>query len=235
MLSKLVVVVAGSTATLIALILFLNGPDKESLNASVLYSSYFIDQANNSISPVSEEFNYQKTIGAPSASPTTPAPLTTPTITTAPIKESDASQLPTKAPTPTSTPVELSSSPTSTPIPTSLPSKSPTPIPTISSPTLFIKINKNLTTSSVVQKETATVSLETVGLAYCSIKVTLPSSLTSSAKGLEDKSANESGTVSWSWNINWNTKPGTAIINILCSHGDEKTSEKINIEIIKNQ
>jgi len=85
----------------------------------------------------------------------------------------------------------------------------------------------------IEQNATAQLDIKTAPEASCAIKVTLPSGSQSSAKGLETKIADNSGVITWSWKINWNTTPGTANINITCSKDGQSFSKSLQMEIIE--
>src|SRR3989344_5442501 len=164
-------------------------------------------------------------VKAPINSPA-PSFMVTPTITPLPAS-------PTSSPTPT--PLEPTATDSSLPLMGQAPSPSPTPTPT---PTpQSSQQNEQLTvvslTSPVKQNSTAQLDIKTTPEAQCAIKVTLPSGSQSTAKGLEDKTADNSGSITWSWKINWNTTPGTANIDVICSKNGQSFSKSLQMEIIE--
>ena len=97
--------------------------------------------------------------------------------------------------------------PTSAPTPT--PSPTPEPIAvTLVERTLVVATNK-----------TASVSIETVPGADCSIDVQYESG-SSEAKGLDPAVADTEGRITWSWRVGSNSAPGEVPIVIRCQLGD---------------
>ncbi|MBI2670286.1 MAG: hypothetical protein HYX20_04045 [Candidatus Yanofskybacteria bacterium] len=174
----------------------------------------------------------------------TPSPA--PSFTTIPV----ATLLPVlSTPLPTPTPLEptaTNSSPpltgqTSSPTPTitltpnfseenSGGQATPTPQPTQQNDEIIVV---SLIPSPVKQNDTVKLDIKTAQETQCALKVTLPSGSQSTAKGLEDKTADNSGVISWSWKINWNTTPGTANIDINCSKNEQSFSKSLQMVIIE--
>lgn len=102
---------------------------------------------------------------------------------------------------------------TKTPKPTKTLKPTATPLPANSD---LIKLISSIPLNFKV-KSPAVVSIQTLAGIPCSIKVTLPTGSVSSAQGLEPKTSDTAGNVSWKWNISWNTKPGTGKIIMTCS------------------
>jgi hypothetical protein len=125
-------------------------------------------------------------------------------------------------------PASLSPSPVSYVTPTSTPA-----IPSTPQEAGQVFINIASITSLVKQNSLAQLSVLTLPSAQCSINVVLPNGNQSTAKGLEVKTADVSGNVSWSWKINWNTTPGTANIDITCSKDGQSLSKSLQITIVK--
>ncbi|TSC91356.1 MAG: hypothetical protein CEN90_485 [Parcubacteria group bacterium Licking1014_17] len=123
------------------------------------------------------------------------SPVTTPTATFSPVPTQTKEPTQTKTPTP--------EPPTNSPAP----EQAATPIQSITI-TAY--------SASIKQKGSANISIKTELNLNCSIKVTLPSGSVSTAKGLEDQRTSADGTAGWTWKINWNTKTGTAHIDITC-------------------
>ncbi|MBI2063556.1 MAG: hypothetical protein HYT65_00995 [Candidatus Yanofskybacteria bacterium] len=167
--------------------------------------------------------------------------------TPAPKPANNSSKTSTKNPTPspvpsftatsiaTPSPAPLTPLPTPTPTPTVMPSAESTPTPTPTPTPQPTQQNDQITiaflTSPVEQNSTAQLDIKTVPEAQCAIKVTLPSGSQSTAKGLETKLADNSGTITWSWKINWNTTPGTANIDLTCSKNEQSFSKSLQMEI----
>lgn len=86
-------------------------------------------------------------------------------------------------------------------------------------------------TSPVKQNSTAQLDIKTAPMSLCAITVTLPSGSQSTAKGLENKTADDSGLINWSWKINWNTKPGIANIDLTCSKDGLVISKSLQMTI----
>jgi len=64
---------------------------------------------------------------------------------------------------------------------------------------------------------TVSVSAEAAPGARCGIEVRLPSGALSHAPGLEPRSADAAGQVSWSWQLGLSTRPGTGAITVACN------------------
>ena len=181
------------------------------------------------------------TTNSATASPTPPsstAPSTIPkptyTIypTPTPLKNPTSSPQTTSSPTPASTTV-----PTPSPYPSISSQPSPTATEGTATPSPIPEPTGQITivslTSPVKQNTTAQLNIQTTPTTQCSIKVTLPSGGQSSAGGLEAKTADNSGTITWSWKINWNTTPGTANIDIGCSKDGQSFSKSLQMTIIE--
>jgi hypothetical protein len=91
----------------------------------------------------------------------------------------------------------------------------PTPAPTA----IPLVISKVSVTESVAVGDSAKVVITTAAQAECTIEVTYDSG-PSQASGLEGKSADAAGKVTWSWTVGRNTKPGTWPIDIACFKGE---------------
>lgn len=149
---------------------------------------------------------------------------TSPTNTLFPLTQITPTQTPTPIPTviitrtPSSTPIPTVN-PTLTPFPT--PTQTPTPTPTPANQPMY-SIESISATSPVAVKSDTTITAQVPPSSTCSIKVTLPSGTISSATALKEiKTAGPDGQVSWTWSINWNTKPGTATFTISCKKDDQ--------------
>jgi hypothetical protein len=125
------------------------------------------------------------------------------------------------------TSVALIPEPIVTPAPTPKPGKTAKPVATAKpgptakpDPTAKpLSVNKVSLTGSVSRGGTAKVTIKTDAHADCSIEVTYNSG-PSTAAGLGDKTANDSGSVSWSWRVGSNTARGSYPIDIWCSKGE---------------
>ena len=144
--------------------------------------------------------------------------------------------LPTTPRTPTPNPTIIIT-PTPTPVfsiaPTQIPQITQTPIPT---PTP----EQNQSTEIIIlsplpiiyrQRADAELKIHILPQAQCSIKLTLPSGGISSAKGLEPKTADNTGAITWTWGVSWNTKTGTGKIELVCTRNDQSFSKSISMSI----
>lgn len=153
----------------------------------------------------------------PTSTPTetpTPTPVTptsTPTITPTPTITLTPTITPTPGP-PTSTPTPVP--PTATPKP-----PSPTaPPPTDTPEPQAVSVQIVSLTSPINRGKTATLVAKTAPRTHCSITV-MYSSGPSGAKGLDDKTSDGSGRVSWSWIVSNFTAPGTWDVTVRCGDG----------------
>lgn len=184
-------------------------------------------QPSSEAAQIYSEVRQDRTMVAPK----TPSP--TPASTPVPSHDLVPSILvtPISSPTPTPTPI---STPTATATPTPTATLTPTPTPT-STTTPSGNISVISLTSPVAQKQTATIKIQTDPVAACTIEVTLPSGTVSTSKDLGPKTADGAGQVIWSWNINWNTKPGNAIIKLACQSNGKTHSGQTTMQIIASQ
>ena len=115
------------------------------------------------------------------------------------------------------------------PTPTAKPAKSPAAAtePPGAKP-LSVKVTKR--TPSVLRNQTASVSIRTVKGARCDITVFYNSG-PSTAKGLDPKTANSSGDVTWKWKVGGNTAKGTYDISIDCQKGDTDGSVDTSFQV----
>ena len=90
-----------------------------------------------------------------------------------------------------------------------------------------LAVKKVSVTSPVARGGTAKVVIKTVPKAKCFISVDYDSG-PSTAAGLDDKIADSSGKVAWSWKVGLNTTPGTTPIYIGC--GNRKAFGTIDLE-----
>lgn len=123
----------------------------------------------------------------------------TPSPSTTPSSDTNTSKAAALAPIPTTTPAP---SPVSTPSATINPSSSKTPEPKKESKLELISI-----TSPIDRNETATIKVKGSPNTEYDIDVFYSSS-ESSADGLENKTSDKDGYVSWSWKIGGKTKEG---------------------------
>jgi hypothetical protein len=87
-------------------------------------------------------------------------------------------------------------------------------------------------TTPVKQGETASVTVKTLAGARCTISVYY-TDIRSAAAGLEEKTAEPSGNVTWTWKIGNDKAPGTFRIEITSRIGDHKESRTTSIEVVK--
>ncbi len=123
-----------------------------------------------------------------------------------------------------------SSIPSSTKFPPALPAKSPPSLPfsTPNQDNILVVSNQPLI---FMLKQNAELKIQTFPQSQCSIKVILPSGNTSAAKGLEAKTSDQSGYITWSWTISWNTQSGTGKIDLVCTKGIQKSSKSLQFTI----
>ena len=62
----------------------------------------------------------------------------------------------------------------------------------------------------------ASVSLKAIANTACSISYVTPRGTQSTAKGLDTKTTDANGNVSWSWSIGSSTQPGTGTVRVIC-------------------
>jgi hypothetical protein len=87
-------------------------------------------------------------------------------------------------------------------------------------------------TTPVKQGETAAVNIKTMAGARCTISVYY-TDVRSAAAGLEEKTAEASGNVTWTWKIGNDRTPGTFRIEITSRIGDHTESRTTLIEVVK--
>lgn len=100
---------------------------------------------------------------------------------------------------------------TEAPAPTAAPAEHPSPAPT--GRPLVVKVTA--LTRSVQQNTEASVTINTTAGATCDIDVEYYSGA-ATARGLGNKKATSTGTVTWKWKVGSNTKPATWPISISC-------------------
>jgi hypothetical protein len=83
---------------------------------------------------------------------------------------------------------------------------------------LAVKVTKR--TTSVARNARASVTIKTTKGAECGIDVQYPSG-SSTADGLEPKTTNASGVITWKWVVARDVKKGTVPIVITCTLGDQ--------------
>ncbi|OGN27950.1 MAG: hypothetical protein A3A33_04295 [Candidatus Yanofskybacteria bacterium RIFCSPLOWO2_01_FULL_49_25] len=89
-------------------------------------------------------------------------------------------------------------------------------------------------TSPVKQKEKASIVINTAPLAYCTITETLPSGTISTSKDLDPKTSGDDGMATWTWSINWNTKPSPppAKLDLSCTKDGDSATTTTYFDII---
>jgi hypothetical protein len=102
----------------------------------------------------------------------------------------------------------------------------PTPAPTA----VPLAISKVSVTESVAPRDKATVVITTAAGAECTITVTYDSG-PSQASGLDPKTADASGKVTWSWTIGSNTIAGTWPIDIACFKGERDGTLQLTFRV----
>lgn len=73
----------------------------------------------------------------------------------------------------------------------------------------------------------ANVTIQTSPLVECAIVYAAPGGSKSAAKGLENKTSDENGRITWNWTIGTNTKPGQGKVSVTC--GDSTQTAPITI------
>jgi len=87
-------------------------------------------------------------------------------------------------------------------------------------------------TSPVTPGTDATVEAQTAPNATCTIAVEYASGA-SQASGLDQKTADSKGTVSWTWRVGPNTTPGKYPVTVSCSMDGKQASAKKSIDVKK--
>ena len=125
----------------------------------------------------------------------------------------------TEPPTVTIQPVETEPPPPETTVPVTEPPKPETTAPVTEKPVKVDTITNIKVTSPIPPNSIATLSAKVSPNTKYSITVYY-SSGASSADGLEDKTSDANGNISWSWKVGGRTKPGT--YRIVIAGGGEK-------------
>lgn len=179
-------------------------------------------------------------IKSPASIPEIPEPfISSPPIFPSNPTPAQSSAQPTPAPfTPAPTPAPATPTPTPSLTPTpfevpaqSSPSPSPSPSPSVNQ-TDKGTISITYITSTVKQNDDARISIKTLAGISCNISVTLPSGAKSGANELIAKTTDQNGNASWTWKINWNTKPGNASVALSCANAEQSIKETAQISII---
>jgi micrococcal nuclease len=97
-------------------------------------------------------------------------------------------------------------------------------------PRLSVKIVS--LTSPISGGKQATIEVATVPNASCKIVVTYDSG-PSAAKGLEPKTADANGSVSWTWNVGTTTTPGKWPVAVTGSSGGKEATAKRQLVVTK--
>jgi hypothetical protein len=111
-------------------------------------------------------------------------------------------------------PTPLATEPPATPEQTPVPIVEPSAPPETTLAVTFTSL-----TSPIDPGRTATAKVKTSPRAECSIEVEYKSG-PSTAAGLDPKTANATGAVSWSWKVGINTSAGRWPVTVSCSKGD---------------
>jgi hypothetical protein len=123
----------------------------------------------------------------------------------------------------------LHASPT-VPVITSKPFVPPEPTPTPEPTKKPLKIAEVTLTESVERGDKAKVVINTATAAECVIEVTYDSG-PSEAAGLDPKTADGAGKVSWSWTVGVTTAKGTYPIDITCFKGERLGSLTLTFKV----
>ncbi len=160
----------------------------------------------------------------------TPAPSMTPTVlpaTASPVPTVTATATPMPTVTATTTPVPPSPTkdlPTATKIP---PTTRVVPTPGKADSkgdgvaVSILAVNGNL------PGKNASVIIQTSPGVNCTIAYVTPSKQASTAKGLEAKTSDQDGRITWAWTISPNTTPGKGNISVTC--GDSSETKPITV------
>lgn len=149
-----------------------------------------------------------------SASTQPPQPTGTLSPTVAPATK------PTSAPTAAATPAPPTAIPSPTPRPTAAPTLAPAK-PAAAAGVEFVSVVGGRPGGR------ASVTVQTVPKASCSISYRTPAGTRSTAQGLVPTTADANGRASWSWVIGSNTRPGTGTVTVSC--GGVSASASIRI------
>jgi hypothetical protein len=93
---------------------------------------------------------------------------------------------------------------------------------------LAVKVTKR--TASVARNARASVTIKTTTGAECGIDVQYPSG-SSTADGLEPKTTNSSGAITWKWLVARDVKKGGVPIVITCTLGDQTGRADTNFKV----
>jgi len=88
-------------------------------------------------------------------------------------------------------------------------------------------------TSPISGGKPATIEVTTAPKASCTIVVTYDSG-PSAAKGLEPKTADATGSVSWTWNVGTTTAPGKWPVTVTCTSGGKQATAKTQLVVTKS-
>jgi len=127
------------------------------------------------------------------------------------------------SPLPTATPtLSTTLNPAPTPSPMSHASTAPPPS---NSPAQSVSAVITLTTpTSVTKGGDITLRAKTSTRDVCTLKVTLPSGRDSTSAGIGSATADDSGNMSWTWNVKSNTGAGIARIYVTCASGGSQSA-----------
>jgi hypothetical protein len=123
----------------------------------------------------------------------------------------------------------INASPT-LPVITSKPYVAPVPTPTPEPTKKPLSIAEVSLTESVEGGDKAKVVIDTATAAECVIEVTYDTG-PSEAPGLDPKTADGAGTVTWSWTVGETTAKGTYPIDITCFKGERLGSLTLSFEV----
>ena len=117
-----------------------------------------------------------------------------------------------------------------TPVPIPTVRATPTPTPTPAPTAIPLAISKVSVTESVAPGDKAKVVITTAAAAECTIVVTYDSG-PSQASGLEARTADAAGKVTWSWTVGRNTIAGTWPIDIACFKAERNGTLQLTIKV----
>jgi hypothetical protein len=137
-------------------------------------------------------------------------------ILTSPAAARNSSPAASRAPAPTPSPIHTST-PTATQ--TVSPTPSPSPSPTPAQPAGFVTL---LNQPTAHRGQNATLSIRTTPNTICSITVNYKSR-PATGPGLEDKTSDDAGNVSWTWKVGLRTTLGQWPIAVVCGDSSAQT------------
>lgn len=108
----------------------------------------------------------------------------------------------------------------------------PAPPTMVASPpaTSSLAVTFTSVTSPIGAGNVATATVQTAPGAACTITVTYKSGI-SKAKGLDPQTADANGSVRWSWLVGGNTTPGSWPIDVACTLGGQRVTQRMTFTV----